>query len=128
MLYQFFLIFAVNKALQMIELRVNELLKEKKMTMAELAKEIGINRVNLYNSLNGNPTYSRLKEVADVLGVEISELFKKNTEGVSVYGYIEIDGEIYKVSSLKDIKNLVATIEEAIEMYKKEEKEDSQGE
>lgn len=112
----------------MIELRVNELLKEKKMTMAELAKEIGINRVNLYNSLNGNPTYSRLKEVADVLGVEISELFKKNTEGVSVNGYIEIDGEIYKVSSLKDIKNLVATIEEAIEMYKKEEEEDSQGE
>lgn len=112
----------------MIELRLNELLKEKKMTMAELAKTIGINRVNLYNSLNGNPTYSRLKEVADVLGVEVSELFKKNTEGVSINGYIEIDEEIYKVSSLSDIKNLVKTIEEAIQMFAEDEKTSSQTE
>lgn len=88
--------------------------------MTELAKRIGINRVNLYNSLTGNPTYSRLQEVANVLNVDISELFKKNNEGVSICGFIEVAGDIYKVTSLQDIKELVTTVEEAIELYKKE--------
>ena len=54
------------------ELRVVEIAHSKGMTMADIAKQIGISRVNLSNSLNGNPTLSRLAEVAKILGVEVS--------------------------------------------------------
>ena len=59
-----------------MELRVVELAHAKGLTMADIAKQIGISRVNLSNSLNGNPTLSRLSEVAKILGVSVRELFK----------------------------------------------------
>ena len=67
-----------------MELRVVEIAHAKGLTMADIAKQIGISRVNLSNSLNGNPTLSRLTEVAEILGVEVSELFgvrRPNREG-----------------------------------------------
>ena len=103
----------------MVELRINEILKEKDMSMTDLAKKVGINRVNLYTSLNGNPTYSRLKEVADALGVGIEELFPKENSRVSICGFVEVDGDIYKVASLSQLKELVETIEDAIALEKK---------
>ena len=54
-----------------MELRISELARQRGMTIADIAKEIGISRVNLSNSLNGNPTLSRLREVAKVLNVEV---------------------------------------------------------
>ena len=56
-------------------LRIKELCKEKHITMSEVASRIGINPITLSQSLNGNPTLSRLQEVADVLGVGVGELF-----------------------------------------------------
>ena len=79
--------------------------------MADIAKQIGISRVNLSNSLNGNPTLSRLTEVAKILGVEVSELFKPTSTGKTVSGYLEYDGRIVKVDSLDAVKRFVAEVE-----------------
>ena len=73
--------------------------------------QIGISRVNLSNSLNGNPTLSRLTEVAEILGVEVSELFKPTSTGKTVSGYLEYDGRIVKVESLDVIKRCIADVE-----------------
>lgn len=54
---------------------IKHLLKERGMQFKELADKLGVSDVALRQSLNGNPTYSRLKEVADALGVEVGELF-----------------------------------------------------
>ena len=54
---------------------IKHLLKERGMQFKELADKLGVSDVALRQSLNGNPTYSRLKEVADILGVEVGELF-----------------------------------------------------
>ena len=54
--------------------------------MADIAKQIGISRVNLSNSLNGNPTLSRLTEVAKILGVEVSELFRPVSDEKWIFG------------------------------------------
>ncbi len=90
-----------------MELRVVELAHAKGLTMADIAKQIGISRVNLSNSLNGNPTLSRLREVAKILGVEVSELFKPTSIGKTVRGYLECDGRIVRIDSLDDIKRFV---------------------
>ena len=80
--------------------------------MADIAKQIGISRVNLSNSLNGNPTLSRLAEVAKILGVEVAELFKPTSTGKTVSGYLEYDGRIVKVDSLDTVKRFVADLTE----------------
>ena len=90
-----------------MELRVVELAHAKGLTMADIAKQIGISRVNLSNSLNGNPTLSRLREVAKILGVEVSELFKPTSTGKEVRGYLECDGRIVRINSLDDIRRFV---------------------
>ena len=72
-------VFVKYKYITNMELRVVEIARSKGLTMADIAKQVGISRVNLSNSLNGNPTLTRLTEVAKILGVEVSELFKTTT-------------------------------------------------
>lgn len=94
-----------------MELRVVEIARSKGLTMADIAKQVGISRVNLSNSLNGNPTLTRLTEVAKILGVEVSELFKTTTTNKRVSGYLEYDGRIVKVDSLDAVKLFIADVE-----------------
>ena len=94
-----------------MELRVVEIARSKGLTMADIAKQVGISRVNLSNSLNGNPTLTRLTEVAKILGVEVSELFKTTPADKRVSGYLEYDGRIVKVDSLDTVKQFITEIE-----------------
>lgn len=63
---------------------IKHLLKERGMQFKELADKLGVSDVALRQSLNGNPTYSRLKEVADILGVEVRELFGHQDKDVII--------------------------------------------
>ena len=94
-----------------MELRIVELAHTKGFTMADIAKQIGISRVNLSNSLNGNPTLSRLKDVAKILDVEVSELFKPTSSKKSVNGYLEYNNRIVRINSIESIKKFIEEIE-----------------
>lgn len=94
-----------------MELRIVEIAHSKGLTMADIAKQIGISRVNLSNSLNGNPTLSRLTEVAKILDVEVSELFKPASNQRRVSGYLEYNDRIVKIDSIDAIKRFVADVE-----------------
>lgn len=93
-----------------MELRIKELAHQRNMTIGDIAKSIGISRVNLSNSINGNPTLSRLREVAQILNVEVAELFKPSREK-KVSGYLEYEGNIYKVASIEDVKMFTKKVE-----------------
>ena len=60
-----------------MELRIKELIKEKGTTIQNIADAIGINRVTLSNSINGNPTVETLNKIADALNVPVTELFER---------------------------------------------------
>ncbi len=60
-----------------MELRIKEVIKEQGLTITELAEKMGINRVNLSNMVNGNPTVETLNKIADALGVSVTELFEQ---------------------------------------------------
>lgn len=60
-----------------MELRIKELIKEKGTTIQCIADAIGVNRVTLSNSINGNPTVETLNKIADALGVNITDLFEQ---------------------------------------------------
>lgn len=84
--------------------------------MQDLADMIGINRVNLSNSLNGNPTLDRLKQVADCLNVDLKDLFKETKkEDIEVFGLIRINANIHIVdnyNSLEQVYNQAKILKE----------------
>ncbi len=45
-----------------MELRIKELCKEKGLTLQQVAEYMGVNRVSLSNSINGNPTIGTLEK------------------------------------------------------------------
>ena len=87
-------------------LRIKEICKEKSITMKEIAEKIGINPITLTQSLNGNPTLSRLQEVADILGVDVGELFEQPIKE-SIYGCLWVNGKPVIVNSKEEIQVLI---------------------
>ena len=64
--------------------RVKYLLKQKGMTAKGLSEKIGISEAALSLSISGNPTLSRLQEIANALDVEIGDLFGSSSTAGSL--------------------------------------------
>ncbi len=92
-------------------LKIKEVAKSKGMTMAQIAEKLGIIPITLSQSLNGNPKLSRLTEVANVLGVDVSELFVQPQGKQDIHGCIYINGKPNLVNSREDIKNLLENLD-----------------
>lgn len=82
-------------------------IKEHGLTIQEVADKLGISRVALSNQINGKPTLSTLENISKAIGCEPADFFEKE-----ITGYIEIAGEIKKVTSLKDLEEIVKNIKE----------------
>lgn len=68
-------------------MKIQAKIKSKGFTVAQVAARmknnrggIGISQGSLSTALNGNPTIDKLKEVADIIGVSLSELVKEDDE------------------------------------------------
>ncbi len=66
-------------------------IKERGMKLEDVASRltnnrgtIGISQPSMSSLTNGNPSYSRLKEIADILGITVSELVADDTEEMVV--------------------------------------------
>lgn len=93
-------------------LKIREVARSKGMTMAQIAEKLGINPITLSQSLNGNPTLSRLTEVANVLGVDVSELFVSPRAGrEEIHGCLFIDGDPVIVNSKEELLKLAKTLD-----------------
>jgi DNA-binding Xre family transcriptional regulator len=60
---------------RIMELRIKEIIKSKGLTMQEFSDKLGIARVNLTKTINGNPTKDTLEKIAAALDVPVTELF-----------------------------------------------------
>ena len=93
-----------------MELRIKEILKQKRMTMNDLALKLGINRVSLSVSVrkDANPQMDTLNKIANSLGVELYELFERKEKGIpEVSGYLEVkDKGIIKIGSFDDLEKI----------------------
>lgn len=81
----------------MTELRIQEVCKEKGITMQELAKRMGKTYQALYASIGNNPTLSRLDEIAEILGVSTVDLFERKKE---IKILLEHQGEIKQITEM----------------------------
>lgn len=65
--------------------RIKELLKERGMTMSDLASIIGTTQTSISRMLgeNGNPTYETLMRISEALHVNISDLFLNEKNSIT---------------------------------------------
>jgi transcriptional regulator with XRE-family HTH domain len=82
-------------------LRVQEICKEKGMSMQDLAKRMGITYQALYASISGNPTIGKIKEIAAALGVDYLELLEDRS---NVKIILEYRGESKRITESDIIK------------------------
>ena len=92
-------------------LKIKEVAKSQGMTMAQIAEKLGINPITLSQSLNGNPTLSRLTEVADVLGIDVSELFVQPKGKQDIHGCVFVDGDPVVINNKEELLELIHSID-----------------
>lgn len=112
-----------------------QLLEEKGMTKAELAKKVGMAQPNLSRLLNGNSQIrkSTLEKIRIALDVDIEELkrfqFVEASEddasliGRLVVGYIDYKGKVIRCKDFNELKNTVIALEQEITAIERERKE-----
>jgi len=74
--------------------------------MEDIADRLGITKGGLSKALNGNPTLSTLRKVAEVLQVPITALFADEADAPPD------DGEVYVVTIPKGVKTIKIKIED----------------
>ena len=62
----------------MSNLRIKEAIKERGYTVADVAKKMGLNPSALSQTINGNPTFEKLQEIAKVLECNVSALIQED--------------------------------------------------
>ena len=60
----------------MSTLKAKEVIKDKGMTIEEVASRMGITKGSLSAALSGNPTVAYLERVANAIDCDIRDLFK----------------------------------------------------
>lgn len=60
----------------MVSDRIKKIIKEKKTTSKEVAEKLNMTSVNFSKVINGNPTLSSLKAIADAIGCEVDDFFE----------------------------------------------------
>ena len=85
-----------------------DICREKGIMLKDLAKQLGLTEVGLSKSINGNPTIGRLDEIANALGVPVTELFEKSTN--EVIGAVRIGKDTHVINSKEDIKKLAENL------------------
>ena len=81
-----------------MKLIIEDILSQKGLKWKDLADRVGKDQSNLKASLKKNPTLSALNEVADALGLEMTELFESEKKKPAALGYVVIDGKTYELS------------------------------
>ena len=95
-----------------MELRIKDILKEKGLTIKDVAERMGMDSSNLAATLKkGNPKLSLLEDVANAIGCDITEFFKPNEETAQApkggsQPLVLIDGEPYRLTKAKDVVRL----------------------
>ena len=87
-----------------MDLRLKDICREQGIMLKDLAKQLGLTEVGLSKSINGNPTIGRLEEIANALGVPVTELFDKSSD--EVVGAVRIGKDTHVINSKDDIKKL----------------------
>lgn len=92
-------------------MRIKEVIKEKGLTVAEVAARMGVVPPALSRVINGNPTVEMLERIAKALEVNIRVLFEDT--GTGIHGIVQYKDRTHKIDSVESLKRLLSDIEKA---------------
>lgn len=98
-----------DKTQDLISESIKKIVKEKGLTLAEVANRMKAHGSTLHQAINGNPTVDMLERIATALDVDLRVLFE--TPGNELYGLVQYKGETYKIDSVESLKRLLSDIE-----------------
>ena len=75
---------------------LKEICLRKGLTMSDVAERMGTSPSNLLSSVKGNPTISKLEDIAEALGISVAELLTTRPEASQ--GLVIIGGETFALS------------------------------
>lgn len=93
-----------------MKLRIKEVCQMRNTTQKELAEKLGVSEVTLSRASNGNTSLPLLEKIANILEIEISELFAPSSSG-GIIGVIRIGATNYNINSVSDLSRLLDRIE-----------------
>ena len=108
-LYCQYKLYNMQKTIAKEHICIDLILQKKGLKKTELAKRLGVNRQTLYAYLEGNITLENIIKIAKALEVETWQLFKPS--GNELMGFVEFNGQIYRIQSKSDLENLLEQIE-----------------
>ena len=74
--------------------------------MTKVAELMKVHPVNLSTTLNGNPTLTTLCKVAEVLGVEVADLFETESRP-TISGFVKVGNDVMEISSVADLERVL---------------------
>lgn len=95
----------------MTKLRVKEICKQKGITLATLADKMGVTASAVTQYLKSdNISSATLIKFAEILSVKLDDLIVK--EGCYINGFVDVNGQVYRINSKKDVSDLLSIIEQ----------------
>ena len=79
-----------------IETNLKAICRQKGLSLTDVANRMGASPSNLLSSVKGNPTISKIQDIANALQVSVSELLTRRPEKAT--GVAIIGGQVYQVS------------------------------
>ena len=97
----------------MITLRIEDILRERGISKTQFAEMMGVAKQNVNFLLTTN-NIKKVEEIANKLGVKFSDLINDDSQTTksNIIGFIEVDGEVIKVSSVQDLEEVVQRLKE----------------
>ncbi len=94
----------------MAKIIIREILKEKGISIKELAGGMGITPSAVSQILaNPNPSIQQLERIANVIGIDVMDLFAQNFSYIN--GYIETGDNIYSIKNREQFVNIINKVE-----------------
>lgn len=94
----------------MIRLRIEEILRIKGISKTQFADMCGIQKQNV-NALLDTSNIKKLQEIANVLGIKLTDLIEDDTtESSPINGYVEYKGEVHTIKCIDDLFDLVEIV------------------
>lgn len=94
--------------------RIKEVLKEKGISINELAEILGVSRVTVSTQINGTANIASYERIAAALNVPMWQLFARPEETAGkeeLNALITHRGKFYEARTLEGLKDIVKTIE-----------------
>lgn len=94
------------------DMDIAKIIKAKGFTQKQVADLLKINRVNLNNMINGNPTYKTMRQVADVIGANVGEFFEDEvqTSSEDFAAFVRCNGIHFTADSLDEFNKIVEEV------------------